>query len=124
MASVKIDKADKTFSLYIRTRDNWTCQRCSRRYDPPTQALHCSHFMGRGKEATRFDEENADALCYGCHRYFTAHPLEHVDWQIERKGQKTVDSLRLRSNQYHRKDRQMAYLYWKKRLEEMEIGNA
>lgn len=120
MANIKIDKADKAFSTFIRTRDNWTCQRCMKRYDPPTSALHCSHFMGRGKEATRFDEDNADALCYGCHRYFTAQPAEHYQWQVKKKGQKTVDMLVLRSNQYSKKDRQMAYLYWSQRLKELQ----
>lgn len=113
---IKLDKADRVFSEYIRTRDNWTCQRCNNHYTPPTSALHCSHFQGRGKEATRFDEQNADALCYGCHMYFTANPAEHYAWQVQRKGQKTVDLLVLRSNTYQKKDRQMAYLYWKERL--------
>lgn len=119
MAKVKIDKADKVFSQYIRTRDNWTCQRCKKRYEPPTSALHCSHFMGRGKEATRFDENNCTSLCYGCHMYFTAHPAEHYQWQVERLGQKEVDALVLRSNTYMKKDRQMAYLYWSERLKEL-----
>lgn len=116
---VKIDKADKIFSQYIRTRDNWTCQRCYKQYTPPTKALHCSHFMGRAKEATRYDEENCDALCHGCHRYFTAQPAEHYQWQVNRKGQQAVDMLVLRSNQYQRKDRAIAYLYWKTRLQEL-----
>lgn len=119
MSKVKIDKADKAFSLYIRTRDSWTCQRCRRQYEPPTSALHCSHFMGRGKEATRFDEENADAICYGCHRYFTAHPAEHYQWQVKKKGQKVVDALILRSNQYQKKDRKLAHLYWTERLKQL-----
>lgn len=118
--NIKIDKADKAFSTYIRTRDNWTCRRCYKRYDPPTTALHCSHFQGRGKEATRFDELNADALCYGCHRYFTAHPAEHYQWQVKEKGQQTVDMIVLRSNQYMKKDRQLAYMYWTERLKELK----
>lgn len=117
---VKIDKADKAFSLYVRTRDNWTCQRCNKRYEPPTSALHCSHFQGRGKEATRFDEINADALCYGCHQYFTSHPAEHYQWQVNRKGQQTVDMIVLRSNQYHKKDRVLAYMYWTERLKDLK----
>ncbi len=119
---IKIDKADNVFSEYIRTRDKWTCQRCFKRYEPPTQALHCSHFQGRGKESTRFDEENADAMCYGCHRYFTANPAEHYMWQVKRKGQKTVDMIVLRSNQYQKKDRQMAFMYWKERLKQLKDG--
>lgn len=110
---VKIDPADKAFSLYIRTRDRWTCQRCLQTHNPPTQALHCSHFMGRGKEATRFEPLNADALCYGCHQYFTAHPAEHYQWQVSKKGQDVVDKLVLASNQYKKKDRKPEAIYWR-----------
>ena len=117
---VKIDVADSAFSKYIRTRDNWTCQRCMKKYEPPTSALHCSHFMGRGKEATRFDPENADALCYGCHRYLTAHPAEHMAWQIKRKSQQTVDEIILRSNTYKKKDRKMEVLIWRQALKDLE----
>lgn len=112
MGAVKIDAADKAFSKYIRTRDNWTCQRCGTPYTPPTNALHCSHFMGRGKEATRFDPENADALCYGCHQYFTSHPGEHYQWQVQRKGQEVVDAVILRSNTYKKKDRKAERAIW------------
>ena len=106
MGKIKIRTSDRLFSQYIRTRDNWTCQRCGTQYEPPTSALHCSHFMGRGKENTRFDPENADALCYGCHMYFTAHPMEHYDWQVKRKGQEVVDAIKLRSNQYKKRNAQ------------------
>lgn len=123
MGKVKIDKADQLFSRYIRTRDNWTCQRCGQRYDPPTRALHCSHFQGRGHEATRFEPLNADALCYGCHHYFTSHPGEHYLWQVQRKGQVVVDKIILASNGYKKKDRRMEALYWAQRLKE-DYGQA
>ena len=116
---IKRDKADAVFSLYIRTRDNWTCQRCKKQDPEKSGGLHASHFMGRGKENTRFNELNVDALDYGCHMYFTAHPAEHYLWQVERKGQGVVDDLVLWSNQYKKKDRQMDYLYWKERLKEV-----
>lgn len=119
MGGIKIDAADKAFSLYIRTRDNWTCKRCGTPYTPPTSALHCSHFQGRGKEATRFDPENADALCYGCHRYFTSHPGEHYNWQVKQKGQNTVDGIILRSNQYKKKDRKMEKLIWEQAVKDL-----
>ena len=118
---VKIDVADKYFSQWIRTRDKWTCQRCHTRYTPPTNALHCSHFMGRAKEGTRFEPLNADALCYGCHRYLTAHPAEHMAWQIKRKGQKVVDQLILQSNTYKKKDRKWEAMVWKQALKEGEL---
>ena len=65
---VKIDKYDTLFSKFIRTRDKWTCKRCGTYHQPPTKALHNSHYVGRGSWNTRYDEQNCDALCYGCHR--------------------------------------------------------
>lgn len=120
MSNIKIDPADKAFSLYIRTRDKWTCKRCSKQYQPPTNALHCSHFQGRGKESTRFEPLNADALCYGCHQYFTSHPAEHYLWQVQTKGQKTVDMLIVQSNTYKKKDRKMEKLIWTQALKELQ----
>jgi len=120
MGKVKIDAADKAFSQYIRTRDNWTCQRCNTPYEPPTSALHCSHFQGRGKEATRFDPENADALCYGCHQYFTSHPADHYMWQVNKKSQTTVDLLVLRSNGYKKRDRKMELIIWREALKQLK----
>lgn len=109
---MKIYPADRIFSEYIRLRDNWTCKRCLKKYDPNItshrRALHCSHFKGRGKWGTRFEPLNCDALCYGCHRYFTAQPDEHQKWQIEQKGQDIVDKLTLQANGYHKKDHDQA----------------
>lgn len=119
MGKVKIDAADKAFSLWVRTRDKWTCQRCGRKYVPPTNSLQCSHFQGRGKEATRFEPLNCDALCYGCHQYFTAHPAEHYAWQVMRKGQDIVDRLVLQSNTYKKKERRLEALYWRQELDKM-----
>lgn len=115
---IKIDRADKLFSLWVRTRDGWQCKRCGREYTPPTTALQCSHFIGRRSENTRFEPLNADSLCHGCHRFFTANPLEHVEWQIKLKGAAMVDKLRLASNTYKKKDRKLEALYWARRLAE------
>lgn len=118
MGKVKIDKADELFSLWIRYRDNWKCRRCGTQYTPPTSALHCSHFKGRGKEATRFEPANADALCYGCHRYFTAQPDEHVAWQKRVKGTRTVNRVIRQSSTYKKKDRAAERLYWRQKLKD------
>ena len=115
---VKIDAADKYFSLYVRNRDGWKCKRCKVQYVPPTQALHCSHFQGRAKENTRFMPSNADALCYGCHQYFTSHPGEHYTWQVATKGQDMVDSIILASNFYKKKDRKLEAMYWRQKLKQ------
>lgn len=118
MGKLKIDIADTLFSMWVRNRDGWTCQRCEKTYKPPTQALHCSHFQGRGKESTRFEPTNADALCYGCHQYFTSHPQEHYKWQVERKGQDVIDNLRFQGNTYKKKDRKAEKLIWRQKLKD------
>ncbi len=120
MGKIKIDAADRAFSLYIRTRDGWKCKRCHKQYEPPTSALQCSHFQGRGKESTRFEPLNCDALCYGCHMYFTAQPGEHYAWQVQQKGQKAVDQLIMQSNTYKKKDRKLEKLIWDKALDELK----
>jgi len=62
---------------------------------------------------------NADALCYGCHQYFTSHPAEHYQWQVERKGKAMVDQLVVQSNTYKKKDRKLEALIWKQALKDI-----
>ena len=78
MSACKIRPADRWFSLCIRERADWHCERCgSKCPDDKRMGLHASHFHGRGKWATRFDPDNARALCYGCHQYCGANPDIH-----------------------------------------------
>lgn len=96
--TIKITKLDSIFSKQIRERDNWTCQRCGGRYNPPTSALHNSHFWGRANKATRFDEENCDALCYGCHSRWEGNKQgEYRDFKIKQLGKRGYDALEKRA---------------------------
>jgi hypothetical protein len=95
---MKRTKADADFSLLIRERDLWTCQRCEHVYPPKHQGYHCAHCFGRGKPATRFDPENACGLCYGCHRWLDTHPDLKEAFFRDRLGDEAYDALRLRSN--------------------------
>jgi len=76
--------------------------------------------MGRAKENTRYMEENCDAFCWGCHQYFTSHPAEHYDWQVQQKGQAKVDKIRLAASLYKKKDRKLEAIYWKQKLKELK----
>lgn len=87
MSGIKITKADRKFSLMIRERDEWTCQRCGKTYVPPTKALHAMHNHSRAcKRCTtkrptphvcaRLDPSNALAGCYGCHMWIDSHPAD------------------------------------------------
>lgn len=119
---ITIDPADKVFSQYIRLRDK-ECKRCHSPVKFNSQGLpithQASHFQGRGKENTRFNEFNVDCLCHGCHMYFTANPGEHYKWQVLTKGQDMVDSLILASNMYVKKDRKLQQMLWSKKLKEL-----
>lgn len=116
MKKITRDPADTAFSNYIRERDGWACRRCGKQYTQPTMGLHCSHFMSRRHEGTRFDPENCDALCYGCHSYFGTHPYEHREWQIKLKGEDVVDRLRVRANTYKKRDRKLEKIKWEAAL--------
>jgi 5-methylcytosine-specific restriction endonuclease McrA len=115
--SIKRDKADDAFSKWIRLRDR-KCKRCLKTGSGPLgiTGLQASHFQGRRKENTRFDPENVDALCAGCHQYFTSNPGDHYMWQVQTKGQKAVEDIVLRSNMYKKRDRILEKIYWEDRL--------
>jgi hypothetical protein len=54
--------------------------------------------FSRGKLRTRFDPENAAALCYGCHRHLDTHPNLKREFFRERLGAEAFDALQIRSN--------------------------
>ena len=86
---IRLKPADIVFSRLIRKRDGWRCIRCKTQYEPPTQALHCSHFWGRSNKKTRFDPRNCDALCYGCHRLWEGRKrFEYSDFKLIQLGKK------------------------------------
>ena len=94
---IKRDKTDKVVSDLVRYRDDYTCQRCEKRYMPPTMALHAAHFKGRGHKATRHDPANIDSLCYGCHSYFGQNWDEHRAWKVKQIGERAVTILEYRA---------------------------
>jgi len=115
----KRDPADAAFSKYVRARDKWQCQRCLKQFEENAQNLHASHFQGRRKESTRYEPLNVDALCAYCHGYFTSFPGEHYQWQVQRKGQETVDKIILQSNTYLKKDRKAQAIVWRAKIKEL-----
>lgn len=90
---MKITKEDKVFSEYIRLRAGYKCERCGVLHERGV-GLHCSHYMGRMNQATRFEEDNGDSLCYGCHSYFEERKqTEYRDWKIRKLGKKRVEEI-------------------------------
>lgn len=118
---IKLDKADTAFSLYIRLRDGRCC-RCGRVGSPDALGrtiggLQASHYFGRANEATRFDGDNVDALCFGCHQEWGSRDREsYRDFKIKQLGQKGFDDLKIQARMIVKKDRKMALLYAKELL--------
>jgi hypothetical protein len=114
---IKRTSADAAFSNCIRERSNWTCERCGAEHPAPTTALHCSHFWGRGHWAVRHDPDNAEAFCYGCHRYFTANPVDYTEWKFRKLGEERYEILLEKKDnpslakQAHREEKEMAQHY-------------
>ena len=97
--AIKRTKWDIVFSDYIRNRDNWTCQKCGKKYHEKSAGLHCSHFYGRRSWATRIEPANAMALCYGCHLHVGSFPMDHVHLWEKKFTKKETDKI----NKLHRK---------------------
>jgi len=123
---IKITSADRYFSLCVRKRANWKCERCFLAYPPqPTQALHCAHFMSRGNWSVRFDPRNACSLDMGCHLYFGGRPAEFYDWYAARVGLDVVEEVKRLSKQpAHgiKKHIRAIGQFYKREYDEMRLG--
>jgi len=129
-SGIKIDEADMLFSMYIRSRDSWTCQRCKRRFGVPTEqdrnrsGLHNSHYYGRGKESTRFHPDNCDALCHGCHVIWGSRDREHYrTFKMRQLGQDRFDLLFMQSQKTVKRNRYLSALYAVELLKELPSDN-
>jgi len=96
-------KADAAFSLYIRERDHWTCICCGWTADKDDskqrQQMHCGHLVRRGKQAVRYDEDNAHAQCFRCNKNHQ-HNHEVMTLRVIQKiGKKRHENLLIRAGQ-------------------------
>lgn len=98
MGAVKIKAADQYFSRCVRERAGWRCERCGAQHQEKSMGLHCSHFHGRGKWGLRFDPDNCEALCYGCHSFMGANPSLHDARMLEKLGEGLYKILQERAN--------------------------
>ena len=122
--AIKISKHDKVFSQCIRERANWSCERCGKYYPEGSRmGLHNSHYYGRRKAATRFDPDNCNALCYGCHSYFGTARDEYTAFKRKELGDTRFDELTLRGNSTMKRiksDMDELYAHYKAQLAYMQ----
>ena len=94
--SKKIKVLDKLFSLYIRSRSNWRCERCNKDFSENKGQLHCAHIISKGVSPLllRFEERNAIALCYFDHIHWWHHQsTETKEWFIGKFGKERMNWL-------------------------------
>ncbi len=120
---MKIDPADEAFSWWIRLRD-MKCMRCGSQVSLNPLRLpnshQNSHYFGRGREGTRFEPDNCDTLCHGCHRFWEKEDREaYREFKIKQLGEKRHAELQLQANAYHKRDRKAEAIYWKQELRKL-----
>jgi hypothetical protein len=57
--------------------------------------MHC---FGRGRLSTRYERDNGQAGCYGCHRYLDQHPSLKFEFFREILGKERFDELEKKAN--------------------------
>ncbi len=109
---IKITPLDALFSRYIRLKADGVCEYCGL-----TKRLECSHFHGRRKAITRYDEENVAALCLSCHQYLGEHPNLHDAWFRKRLGSERYEMLNIRAQKIEPVDKEALKLELKEKIE-------
>ena len=112
---IRLDKLDILFSKYIRLRDK-VCQRCLTHGN----SIAAAHFHGRGSKSVRWDEDNACALCLGCHSYLDGHPLEKVEFFKNRLGEEKFNQLNGRYKiTWPKPDKALLTIYYNQKIREL-----
>ncbi|KKN72942.1 hypothetical protein LCGC14_0406460 [marine sediment metagenome] len=123
---IKLRKTDRLFTQIQRFRFNYTCQKCGRQYDEDGSLynLGVSHYYGRSREATRYDDDNVTLLCnMPCHRRWGGEErADYTEYMITRLGQKGFEELTIRSNTYKKRDDVQTEAILKEKIKEMEDG--
>ena len=124
MAAIKRSSADKWYSLCVRIRANWACERCGTYYpEGHRQGLHCSHVVTRGNHATRYLPINGISLCWGCHRIVGGDLFEHKSLYFKVLGDDNFSALEeAKQKIVRKKDRPIKEIaaHYRKEYERME----
>ncbi len=112
---IKLNPLDVLFSKLVRLRADGVCEYCGR-----ARNLQCSHFIGRRKQVTRYDLDNAAGLCFECHMYLGEHPYEHTEWFKKRLGSERFDQLMIRGRALVKIDKEAIREILKERIKLLE----
>lgn len=80
-----------------------------------------SHYFSRGREGTRFDPENVDTLCMGCHKLWGGDEREfYTAFKIKQLGAHKFKLLTLHAHTYQKKDRKLMRIKAERLLAEIQ----
>jgi len=94
---VKRTAADAAWSLMIRERAGFNCERCGAWHLRDSRGLHAAHIFSRAIKKTRCDPANGIALCYGCHSWAHRNPLDFHAWVKKKLGKRKYEALERRA---------------------------
>lgn len=121
---MKRSPADIAFSLCVRERSDWICERCQRDFKHNRGSLHCSHVYTRGIRITRWSGMNAFAHCVGCHDYLGKNPLEFDRHflEVRGEGQKELLMEKVRETKLKipKTEEKLIAKHYREQLEEMD----
>jgi len=93
---IKIDKRDSKFSLLVRERANNVCERCG--VSGENAKLECSHIFSRRHRSIRWHPDNAQCLCFTCHKWWHDSPALSGVWIRDMLGDGYIDLLEEKKN--------------------------
>lgn len=97
-------KADKVFSIYIRTRDSKDglaeCITCG--VMKPIKEMQAGHFVSRKVNKLRYDELNVNAQCYVCNVMRYGEQYKYAKQLDLKYGDGTAESLHAQRFETHK----------------------
>lgn len=101
--NIKLRPTDVLFSKYLRKKRGYKSDYSGTFY-PEGIGLQVSHFKGRRRENTRFDEDNCDVLNFTEHQHFEENPDEYTEFKKKKLGEKRYKALLIRAEMYKKRD--------------------
>ncbi len=74
----------------VRMRDNWTCQKCEKVWNPPMRRFDCHHLNGLCGKLSRAYDNNLEGMITLCHK---CHGQEHAYKEGCKKGKATTEEI-------------------------------
>jgi len=132
---IRRDPLDALMSEYVRKRGIQRvggCERCLKQcHDivkddgtiyPAWKQLQCCHFHPRRNMSVRFDPDNTQALCFGCHQHFHENHEEHKAFTKRLLGEERYSFLEGRMRQKGKPDRKAIKIWLQIELAKLAKG--